>query len=74
VAGCAACAGYRDRTSMGRLVRLLHIEALKVASDIVIGGGGLFVLYLAVRRQRTQEFLICAYMCSDSSGGSGLAG
>lgn len=32
-----------------------HIEALKVASGIVIGGGGLFALYLAARRQRTQE-------------------
>jgi hypothetical protein len=32
-----------------------HIEALKVASGVVVGGGGLFALYLAGRRQRTQE-------------------
>jgi hypothetical protein len=32
-----------------------HLEAIKVASTIAIGGGGLFALYLAARRQRTQE-------------------
>ncbi|MEU0881059.1 pentapeptide repeat-containing protein [Lentzea sp. NPDC005914] len=32
-----------------------HLEAVKVASAIAVGGGGLFALYLAARRQRTQE-------------------
>ncbi|MEV8440801.1 pentapeptide repeat-containing protein [Actinosynnema sp. NPDC051121] len=32
-----------------------HVEAVKLASGIVVGGGGLFALYLAARRQRTQE-------------------
>ncbi|MET9226151.1 pentapeptide repeat-containing protein [Lentzea sp. NPDC003310] len=32
-----------------------QIEAVKLASGIVVGGGGLFALYLAARRQRTQE-------------------
>jgi uncharacterized protein YjbI with pentapeptide repeats len=32
-----------------------HLEAVKVASAFVVGGGGVFALYLAVRRQRTQE-------------------
>ncbi|ROP37423.1 pentapeptide repeat-containing protein [Saccharothrix texasensis] len=32
-----------------------QLDALKLAASIVVGGGGLFALYLAVRRQRTQE-------------------
>jgi uncharacterized protein YjbI with pentapeptide repeats len=32
-----------------------HLEAVKVASAIAVGGGGLFALYLAARRQRAQE-------------------
>ncbi|MCS7480461.1 pentapeptide repeat-containing protein [Umezawaea endophytica] len=32
-----------------------HLDAVKVAASIAVGGGGLFVLYLAARRQRTQE-------------------
>ncbi|MFB9923929.1 pentapeptide repeat-containing protein [Amycolatopsis halotolerans] len=34
---------------------LAQIEAVKVASGVIVGGGGLFALYLAARRQRTQE-------------------
>jgi hypothetical protein len=32
-----------------------HLEAVKVASAIAVGGGGLFALYPAARRQRAQE-------------------
>ncbi|MGW4113995.1 pentapeptide repeat-containing protein [Actinosynnema sp. NPDC004786] len=32
-----------------------QLDALKLAASIVVGGGGLFALYLAARRQRTQE-------------------
>jgi uncharacterized protein YjbI with pentapeptide repeats len=32
-----------------------QLDAVKTASGIAIGGGGLFALYLAARRQRTQE-------------------
>lgn len=32
-----------------------QLEVIKAASGIAIGGGGLFALYLAARRQRTQE-------------------
>lgn len=32
-----------------------ELDALKLAASIVVGGGGLFALYLAARRQRTQE-------------------
>lgn len=32
-----------------------HLDAVKTASAIAVGGGGLFALYLAARRQRTQE-------------------
>ena len=32
-----------------------HLDAVKVAASIAFGGGGLFALYLAARRQRTQE-------------------
>jgi hypothetical protein len=31
------------------------LDVVKVASGIAVGGGGLFALYLAARRQRTQE-------------------
>lgn len=31
------------------------LEAVKVAASIAVGGGGLFALYLAARRQRIQE-------------------
>jgi len=33
-----------------------HLDVLKLAASIVVGGGGLFALYLAARRQQTQEF------------------
>ncbi|MEU4443619.1 hypothetical protein AB0K14_09075 [Actinosynnema sp. NPDC050801] len=32
-----------------------HLDVVKVVSGIAVGGGGLFALYLAARRQRTQE-------------------
>ncbi|MGW6933219.1 pentapeptide repeat-containing protein [Lentzea sp. NPDC054927] len=32
-----------------------QLDVVKVASGIALGGGGLFTLYLAARRQRTQE-------------------
>jgi uncharacterized protein YjbI with pentapeptide repeats len=32
-----------------------QLDAVKVAASIAVGGGGLFALYLAARRQRTQE-------------------
>lgn len=32
-----------------------HLDVLKLAASIAVGGGGLFALYLAARRQRTQE-------------------
>ncbi|RDI35386.1 pentapeptide repeat-containing protein [Lentzea flaviverrucosa] len=32
-----------------------QLDALKLAASIVVGGGGLFALYLAARRQHTQE-------------------
>ncbi|MDX8034320.1 pentapeptide repeat-containing protein [Lentzea sp. BCCO 10_0856] len=32
-----------------------QLDVVKVASGIALGGGGLFTLYLATRRQRTQE-------------------
>jgi len=32
-----------------------HLEVVKVASAIAVGGGGLFALYLSARRQRTTE-------------------
>jgi uncharacterized protein YjbI with pentapeptide repeats len=32
-----------------------QLDAVKTASGIAVGGGGLFALYLAARRQRTQE-------------------
>ncbi len=32
-----------------------QLDAIKTASGIAVGGGGLFALYLAARRQRTQE-------------------
>lgn len=32
-----------------------HLDVIKTASGIAVGGGGLFALYLAARRQRTQE-------------------
>jgi hypothetical protein len=32
-----------------------QLDALKLAASIVVGGGGLFALYLTARRQRTQE-------------------
>lgn len=32
-----------------------RLEAVKIASGIAVGGGGVFALYLAVRRQRAQE-------------------
>jgi hypothetical protein len=31
------------------------LDVVKVASGVAVGGGGLFALYLAARRQRTQE-------------------
>ncbi|MET8848477.1 pentapeptide repeat-containing protein [Amycolatopsis sp. NPDC004625] len=31
------------------------LDVVKVASGVAVGGGGLFALYLATRRQRTQE-------------------
>lgn len=34
---------------------LAQLDVVKVASGIALGGGGLFTLYLAARRQRTQE-------------------
>ena len=33
-----------------------HLDVLKLSASIAVGGGGLFALYLAARRQRTQEF------------------
>jgi hypothetical protein len=33
-----------------------HLDVVKIASGVALGGGGLFTLYLAARRQRTQEF------------------
>jgi uncharacterized protein YjbI with pentapeptide repeats len=32
-----------------------HLDVLKLTASIAVGGGGLFALYLAARRQRTQE-------------------
>ncbi|PRY35090.1 pentapeptide repeat-containing protein [Umezawaea tangerina] len=32
-----------------------YLDVLKLAASIAVGGGGLFALYLAARRQRTQE-------------------
>jgi uncharacterized protein YjbI with pentapeptide repeats len=32
-----------------------QLDVIKIASGIAVGGGGLFALYLAARRQRTQE-------------------
>lgn len=32
-----------------------QLDVVKIAASIVVAGGGLFALYLAVRRQRTQE-------------------
>jgi uncharacterized protein YjbI with pentapeptide repeats len=32
-----------------------QLDAVKIAASIAVGGGGLFALYLAARRQRTQE-------------------
>jgi hypothetical protein len=32
-----------------------QLAAIKAASGVAVGGGGLFALYLAARRQRTQE-------------------
>jgi uncharacterized protein YjbI with pentapeptide repeats len=32
-----------------------HLDVIKTASAIAVGGGGVFALYLAARRQRTQE-------------------
>ncbi|MCP3800687.1 pentapeptide repeat-containing protein [Allokutzneria sp. A3M-2-11 16] len=32
-----------------------QLDAIKVAASTAVGGGGLFALYLAARRQRTQE-------------------
>ncbi|MFI6030795.1 hypothetical protein [Amycolatopsis magusensis] len=32
-----------------------QLDAVKIAASIVVAGGGLFALYLAARRQRTQE-------------------
>ncbi|QTR03469.1 pentapeptide repeat-containing protein, partial [Saccharothrix algeriensis] len=32
-----------------------HVEAVKIAASIVVAGGGLFALYLAFLRQRTQH-------------------
>ncbi|WNV84903.1 hypothetical protein [Umezawaea sp. Da 62-37] len=32
-----------------------HLNVLKLAASIAVGGGGLFALYFAARRQRTQE-------------------
>ncbi|MFE0026818.1 pentapeptide repeat-containing protein [Amycolatopsis sp. NPDC059021] len=37
-----------------------HLDAVKVAASIAVGGGGVFALYLAARRQRTQEFELAA--------------
>jgi hypothetical protein len=34
---------------------IAHLDVLKLAASIAVGGGGLFALYLAARRQRTQE-------------------
>jgi hypothetical protein len=31
-----------------------HLDVLKLSASIAVGGGGLFALYLAARRQRTQ--------------------
>ncbi|SEB32256.1 Pentapeptide repeat-containing protein [Amycolatopsis lurida] len=32
-----------------------QLDAVKISASVVVAGGGLFALYLAVRRQRTQE-------------------
>ncbi|MGC7102703.1 hypothetical protein ACPZ19_49235 [Amycolatopsis lurida] len=32
-----------------------QLDAVKIAVSVAVGGGGVFALYLAVRRQRTQE-------------------
>ncbi|HKR52671.1 MAG TPA: pentapeptide repeat-containing protein [Pseudonocardiaceae bacterium] len=32
-----------------------QLDTMKIAASIAVGGGGLFALYLAARRQRTQE-------------------
>jgi uncharacterized protein YjbI with pentapeptide repeats len=32
-----------------------QLDVVKIAASVVVAGGGLFALYLAVRRQRTQE-------------------
>ncbi|GAA4547006.1 pentapeptide repeat-containing protein [Amycolatopsis samaneae] len=37
-----------------------HLDAVKIAASIAVGGGGVFALYLAARRQRTQEFELAA--------------
>ncbi|WP_257902951.1 pentapeptide repeat-containing protein [Saccharothrix obliqua] len=40
--------GQKDRAAA-------QLDAVKLAASIAVGGGGLFALYLAARRQRTQE-------------------
>ncbi len=37
-----------------------QLDAIKIAASIAVGGGGLFALYLAARRQRTQELELMA--------------
>ncbi|MCS7484129.1 pentapeptide repeat-containing protein [Umezawaea endophytica] len=39
----------------GKDLASAQLDVVKVASGIAVGGGGLFALYLAARRQRTQE-------------------
>lgn len=41
-------------TDMDKKVSAL-LDTVKVAASLAVGGGGLFALYLAARRQRTQE-------------------
>ncbi|MEJ2856508.1 MULTISPECIES: pentapeptide repeat-containing protein [unclassified Saccharothrix] len=44
-----------DQNLTGKDLATARLDAVKVASGIAVGGGGLFALYLAARRQRTQE-------------------
>jgi uncharacterized protein YjbI with pentapeptide repeats len=45
-----------DRLGLGAKDRATaQLDVVKVVSGIAVGGGGLFALYLAARRQRTQE-------------------
>ncbi|MEV6825485.1 pentapeptide repeat-containing protein [Amycolatopsis sp. NPDC051102] len=45
-----------DRLGLGtKELATAELDVVKVVSGIAVGGGGLFALYLAARRQRTQE-------------------